>query len=68
MKPVVTCACGLKTREPFKIGGDYFCAICAERMAPGDVVARARQWYDAERPTRKKARRWAKLGVLGDDI
>lgn len=63
--PVVTCTCGLKTREPFKIGGELLCAVCAERIAPGDVIARARQWYQAERP--KKQRRWAKLGVFRDD-
>lgn len=45
MSEPFTCSCGMKTRQPFKIGGEMLCALCVEQIAPQLVTHRAaRNW------------------------
>ena len=41
-----TCSCGMKTREPFLVGGELLCVICADKLSPRLVTKRAeRNWH-----------------------
>lgn len=43
-REIVQCSCGIRTREPFLIGGVMYCALCAEIRVPSLVARKARDW------------------------
>jgi NAD-dependent SIR2 family protein deacetylase len=42
MSVVFTCTCGRRTTEPFIIGNQKYCTICAEQLRPDIVESRER--------------------------
>lgn len=48
MSQPFTCACGVKTRQPFIVGHRKMCAVCAEYEAPGLVASQASRWNREE--------------------
>jgi len=67
MAKVFTCSCGMRTTEPFYIGGEFLCTLCAEEKNPRLVQTRAvanwREFTSQNRkvPTRSHARNWERL-------
>lgn len=64
MGKVYTCGCGMRTTEPFYIGGVMMCTLCAEEASPHIVTSRAAMnWREFQRagrkvPTSPYRRRW----------
>lgn len=43
----------MKTREPFLVGGELLCVICADKIAPRIVTKRAeRNWQEFQNYSR----------------
>jgi hypothetical protein len=64
---VFTCECGMRTTEPFYIGGRLLCTLCAEsenpRLVNKRAVANWREFTTTNKkvPTRSHARNWERL-------
>lgn len=53
MSKVFTCACGRRTTEPFLIGAEAYCTICAEQIDMRAVTQRERtEWQRYSREAR----------------